>query len=72
MLFNLQFWTFRDAVLHFYTHEVIYKKKPEEESLQYSRDLRVILDAWPSKPESVELSFETYLYKILHANRGGE
>lgn len=69
---EIQFWTFRDAILHFYTHEVIYKKKPEEESLEYSRDLRAILDAWPSKPDSVELSFETYLYKILNANRGGE
>lgn len=51
---------------------MIYKKKPEEELLEYSRDLREILDEWPSKPESVEVSFETYLYRILHANRGGE
>lgn len=69
---EVQFWTFKDAILHFYTHEVIYKQKPEQESLKYSQDLRSILDTWPNKPESVELSFETYLYKILHANRGGE
>lgn len=67
---EIQFWTFRDAILHFYTHEAIYKKSPKIESLEYSRDLRANLDAWPSKPETVELSFETYLYKILHSNRG--
>lgn len=69
---EIQFWTFKDAILHFYTHEVIYKVKTEEESAEYSRALRAILDDLPSKPENVELSFETYLYKILHANRGGE
>lgn len=69
---ELQFWTFRDAILHFYIHEVIYKTESRDESIEYSRALRAVIDDLPNKPENLELSFETYLYKILHANQGGE
>lgn len=69
---EIQFWTFKDALLHFYTHEVIYKVEPETEAIKYSRGLRAAVDALPDKPDDVDLSFETYLYKILRANQGGE
>ncbi|GEN85067.1 hypothetical protein SLU01_33790 [Sporosarcina luteola] len=69
---EIQFWTQKDALLHFYTHEIIYKMHPNEESNYYSMSLRNCLENLPEKPSSVPISFETYLYKILHANKGGE
>lgn len=69
---EIQLCTFKDAILHFYTHEVIYKAGPNAEEIAYSRALRTVIDALPNKLKEVDLSFETYLYKILHANQGGE
>ena len=69
---EIQFWTQKDALLHFYTHEIIYKNQPNAEAISYSLMLRSILDNLPVSVESVPISFETYLYKVLHANRGGE
>ena len=69
---EIQFWTQKDALLHFYTHEIIYKVHPNEESNSYSLSLSRLLESLPDKPSSVPISFETYLYKVLHANKGGE
>lgn len=69
---EIQFWTQKDALLHFYTHEIIYKKQPNSEALAYSYALRKCLENIPMMPSSVSVSFETYLYKILHANQEGE
>lgn len=69
---EIQFWTQKDALLHFYTHEIIYKSNPNTETNAYSLALRNILERLPDKPSTVPIPFETYLYKILHATKGGE
>lgn len=68
---EIQFWTQKDALLQFYTHEIIYKMQPDEESNSYSLALRKKLEQLPNKPSSIPLSFEAYLYKVLYANKEG-
>lgn len=69
---EIQLWTFRDAILHFYTHEVIYKNKYSDEAITYSRTLRNILDSIPDAPKHINPSFIHYLYKLVYETYGGD
>lgn len=63
---EFQFWTRKDALLHFYTHEVIYKSKDKEKYLEYSNKLRKWFDDIPETPKGIEIDYINYLYSILN------
>lgn len=64
---EIQFWTRKDALLHFYTHEVIYKSDPENEVFwEYSGKLRQWLETIPVPPKDIEIDYINYLYDILN------
>ncbi|WP_461207859.1 hypothetical protein [Clostridium sp. DL1XJH146] len=69
---EIQFCTRKDALLNFYTHEVIYKKSRDIEKLRYSSDLRNWLNNIPEVPQEIEISFIDYLYKIVYSKFGGD
>lgn len=67
---EIQFWTRKDALLHFYTHEVIYKSDPENEDFwEYSGKLRQWLDIIPVPPQGIEIDYINYLYDILNKDK---
>ncbi|MGL5725977.1 hypothetical protein [Cetobacterium sp.] len=67
---ELQFWTRKDALLHFYSHEVIYKSAPEnEEFWEYSGKLRNWLDNIPVPPKEIEIDYINYLYDVLNKDK---
>jgi ppGpp synthetase/RelA/SpoT-type nucleotidyltranferase len=68
---EIQIWSYREALLNFYTHEVIYKRKSSTEAIQYSMQLRHLLDRLPDAPNDVEMSFVDYLYKVVYSQYGG-
>lgn len=69
---EFQFWTRKDAVLHFYTHEVIYKSKNSVNSWEYSKKLRKWLDNIPKAPDELEIEYINYLYGILNKDGGND
>lgn len=68
---EIQFWSYQDALLNFYTHEVIYKRNLSIEAIEYSLQLRKMLDRLPDSPHDVEISFVDYLYKVVYSQYGG-
>lgn len=67
---EFQFWTRKDAILHFYTHEIIYKSK-NINGLEYSKQLREWLERIPKTPDNLEIDYINYLYGILNKEKGG-
>lgn len=68
---EFQFWTRKDAILHFYTHEVIYKNKENIAAWEYSKKLRKWLDSIPDFPNNLDIDYINYLYSILNKDRKG-
>ncbi|MGL4788606.1 MAG: hypothetical protein ACRCWZ_02485 [Cetobacterium sp.] len=66
---EIQIWTVKDALLHFYTHEVIYKDANSIAQKEYSKNLRQWLDSIPDEPEGLELNYTNYLYNILNKDK---
>ena len=69
---EIQFWSRKDALLNFYTHEVIYKNLLGAPGESYSLSLRNWLDSIPVMPNAIQKSFIDYLYEIVYAQSGGE
>lgn len=66
---EFQFWTRKDAILHFYTHEVIYKSTQDKEFWNYSKRLREWLDTIPESPANLEVDYVNYLYDIFNKEK---
>lgn len=69
---ELQIWTRQDAVLHFYSHEAIYKLDNSNAGKSYSLALRNWMNEIPAPPESIRENFLEYLYSFIYQNMGGE
>ena len=69
---EIQIWNQQDALLNFYTHDIIYKKSNNDLLSYYSFELRKWLDCMPQIPEGVEVDFIKYLYKFVYSEQGGE
>jgi hypothetical protein len=67
---EIQFWTRTDALLSFYTHEMVYKQTHNPDHMRYALDLRKWLYNAPHEPNGIELSFIDYLYEIVYATLG--
>lgn len=63
---EMQFWTRRDWFLQRYTHEVIYKQSYEENSIDYSNNLRNWVDNIPLSPDGLD-SFIDYYYEVINS-----
>nr|WP_307989750.1 hypothetical protein [uncultured Niameybacter sp.] len=57
---ELQIWNQDDALLNFYTHDIIYKANKDSSSAEYGLALRMWLDKIPIMPEGVEIGYITY------------
>jgi len=68
---EIQFWTRIDALLNFYTHEVIYKTNSSKELAEYSLLLRKWLYDLPSISSEIKMTFIDYLYEIVFPSIGG-
>ncbi|MGL5754600.1 MULTISPECIES: hypothetical protein [Bacteria] len=66
---EIQIWTVRDSLLHFYTHEVIYKSENSQSQKEYSRKLREWIESVPKAPECIELNYINYLYSIFNKDK---
>ena len=67
---EIQYWNREDAILNFYTHEVIYKRVVNreissflEEVNNYSLALRKWVEKIPEKPKSLKKSFIDFWYE---------
>ena len=67
---EIQYWNREDAILNFYTHEVIYKRVVNgeissfiEEVNDYSLALRKWVEQIPEKPRSLKKSFIDFWYE---------
>ncbi|WP_160686269.1 hypothetical protein [Clostridium sp. C2-6-12] len=69
---EIQIWNQQDALLNFYTHDIIYKKSNDVSLSYYSYELRNWLDNMPEIPDNVEVNFIKYLYKFVYSEQGGE
>lgn len=69
---ELQIWNQEDALLNFYTHDIIYKKSNNSNLSYYSYELRNWLESMPKIPEDIEVDFIKYLYKFVYSEQGGE
>lgn len=69
---ELQIWNQEDALLNFYTHDIIYKRFNNHELSYYSYELRNWLERMPQVPSDVEVGFIKYLYKFVYSEQGGE
>lgn len=69
---EVQIWTQEDAILNFYTHEVIYKRMDLENGSKYAYELRKWIDSVPVIPDEVGVSLVKYLYQFLYLHLGGE
>lgn len=69
---EIQICNQQDALLNFYTHDIIYKKSNNDLLSYYSFELRKWLDCMPQIPEGVEVDFIKYLYKFVYSEQGGE
>lgn len=69
---EVQIWNQEDALLNFYTHDIIYKANKDGLCNEYGSELRKWLDAIPSKPDGIEIGYIKYLYEIVYASQGGE
>ena len=69
---EVQIWNQEDALLNFYTHDIIYKKSNNNELSYYSYELRNWIESMPKIPNDVEVDFIKYLYKFVYSEQGGE
>ena len=70
---EIQVWDYKSALLNFYAHEVIYKKESTGNAeREYALAVRKALEAFPRKPESVDLSFVDYIFDVLYKHMKGE
>lgn len=69
---EVQIWSQEDALLNFYTHDVIYKADTDMACKEYGLALRKWLDTIPSMPNGIEIGYVKYLYEIVYASQGGE
>lgn len=68
---EIQIWSQQDAVLHFYSHEEIYKKLDSEAGRDYSLRLRRWMESVPDSPEEIQQNFIEYMYQFVYSNLGG-
>ena len=68
---EIQIWSQQDAVLHFYSHEEIYKKLDSEIGRDYSLRLRHWMESVPDAPEEIQQNFIEYMYQFVYSNLGG-
>lgn len=66
---EFQIWTIKDALLQFYTHEIIYKGSNSVSKKQYAKELRNWLNLIPSGPSDLELDYIRYLYSVLNKDK---
>ena len=69
---EVQIWNQEDALLNFYTHDIIYKKSNNDGLSYYSYELRKWIESMPKIPNNVEVDFIRYLYKFVYSEQGGE
>ena len=69
---EIQIWNQEDAILNFYTHEVIYKGLGSKDGKKYSKNLREWIDTIPTMPKEIDISTVEYLYRIIYSHIGGE
>jgi ppGpp synthetase/RelA/SpoT-type nucleotidyltranferase len=68
---EVQLWTRQDAILHFYSHEAIYKLRNSPEEQSYAVSLRQWMDQVPDAPQSLGENFLEYLYRFVLQYMGG-
>lgn len=66
---EVQIWTVKDSLLHFYTHETIYKGINSDSKKNYAKELRIWLDSIPKSPDDIELDYIGYLYNVLNKDK---
>lgn len=66
---EFQIWTVKDALLQFYTHEIIYKGNSSIPKKQYAKKLRKWLNLIPNSPDEIELDYIRYLYGVLNKDK---
>ena len=66
---EVQIWTVKDSLLHFYTHETIYKGINSDSKKNYAKELRTWLDSIPKSPDDIELDYIGYLYNVLNKDK---
>ena len=71
---EIQVWDYKAALLNFYAHEVIYKNKETGKAERdYALAVQQVLQAFPQKPENMDLSFVDYIFEVLYKHmKGGE
>lgn len=70
---EIQVWDYKAALLNFYAHEVIYKSKETGEAERnYALAVQKALQAFPQKPENIDLSFVDYIFDVLYKHMRGE
>lgn len=68
---ELQIWNRSDAILHFYSHDEIYKNANTPELKQYASDLRQWMSGVPAPPDGISSDFLGYLYRVIYPQIGG-
>ncbi len=63
---EIQIWNHEDALLNFYTHDIIYKNSNLYDFSYYSYELRKWINEIPQCPEKLKIDFIKYLYKMLY------
>lgn len=63
---EIQYWKRKDALLNFYTHEIIYKN--QNIYLNYSKELREWIDNLPEKPLGLDIDFIDFWYNMFLEN----
>lgn len=63
---EIQIWNKEDAIINFYTHEVIYKRLNLKKSALYGKDLRDWIEKMPIKPPELEVSLLAFLYNTMY------
>lgn len=62
---EIQFWNRKDAILNYYTHEIIYKSDNKEDYDEYSYKLRKWLDKLPDAPKNIDKEFIDFWYEMF-------
>ncbi|MDN5343888.1 MULTISPECIES: hypothetical protein [Oceanotoga] len=62
---EIQFWNRKDAILNYYTHEIIYKSYNKEDYDEYSYKLRKWLDKLPEAPKNIDKEFIDFWYEMF-------
>ncbi|MDN5343501.1 MAG: hypothetical protein PWP28_2381 [Oceanotoga sp.] len=62
---EIQIWNRKDAILNYYTHEIIYKSDNKEDYEEYSYKLRKWLDNLPEAPKNIDKEFIDFWYEMF-------